>query len=134
MVPKETKPSLADQAEQRLGGSDFRTATAKQEPVVELEAAAEAEPTPEPAPEPPTTRKYIEYVGEPPYGAEFVDKRVITRKQAKDGWSISIPKDLVWQKNRKGRMLLPHEDFTPEALEALAEEPGFKIVEEELLR
>ena len=76
-----------------------------------------------------TDEGFIEYVGTKPYGTEFVDARVISRKDAKDGWDISIPKDLRWTKDRRGRMLLPVADIPAEALPFLEDAPDFKRVD-----
>lgn len=96
-----------------------------QEPTTEAQAdATEAQAT-EPA------REYVEYLGEDKYGTEFVDARVISRKDAKDGWDISIPKDLRWTKDGKGRMRLPLSDIPEEVRENLLEDKAFKLVTEE---
>lgn len=75
-------------------------------------------------------KEFVEYIGEKPFGTEFVDRRLITRKDAKDGWDISISKDLEWTKRRDGRMLLAAEDIPDEALAHLREAPDFKVVTE----
>jgi len=76
---------------------------------------------------------YIEYVGTPPYGAQFIVEHTITRKQIKDAWDLTMPKDLKWTKAEggplKGRMLVPVSDMTPEVAEGLANDPMFKRVE-----
>ncbi len=93
--------------------------------------AHEAEVAADKAQEPEST-EYIEFVGVPPITPEFVKERIITRREAKDGWDISIPKDLVWTKGKgklKGRMLIPTADLTPETVEMLVDvEEGFKLV------
>lgn len=78
------------------------------------------------------SEEFIEYVGTSPYGVEYEDRRIISRRDAKLGWDISIPKDMVWEKRAsgqyRGRMLLPVADLNPEVLENLVNEPGFKRV------
>lgn len=73
---------------------------------------------------------FIEYSGYPPYGTEFDDHRVISRKDAKDAWDVTIPKDLRWTKDRKGRMRLPLADVPVEVRDLLLEDKAFKVVEE----
>jgi hypothetical protein len=77
--------------------------------------------------------EYVEYAGDSQYGTEFLTSHTITPRQAKEGqWGIDIPTPLVWTKRLggayKGRMLVPVEDITPEALAALENEPGFSRV------
>lgn len=75
---------------------------------------------------------YIEYLGSERYGTEFEDTRLITRKQAKDAWEVSIPKDLRWTKARsgpnRGRMLLPLSEVPAEVVDLLLEDPSFAKV------
>lgn len=77
---------------------------------------------------------FIEYVGAAPFGTEFEDTRLITRKQAKDAWEVSIPKDLRWTKKQsgpnRGRMLLPLADVPTEVREMLLEDKAFRQVED----
>lgn len=81
-----------------------------------------------------TEKGFIEYLGSQPYGTEFEDTRLITRKQARDAWDVSIPKDLRWDKattgKNKGRLLLPLADVPVEVRDLLLEDKAFKVVEE----
>ena len=86
-----------------------------------------SEPLSKPPSEPP--KQFVEYMGSKQYGVEFTGQRIITRRDAKRVWDISIPKDLVWTKNAKGRMLLPRDTIPEEALEILLQDPKFKVVE-----
>jgi hypothetical protein len=79
------------------------------------------------------TEDYIEYMGDPKYGVEFLTSHTITRQQAKEGqWQVELPGDLVWEKRRGGaykdRMLVPVKDIPAAALAALENEPGFQRV------
>lgn len=108
--------------------------TAEEAEVLADEAAAPEELTPEADEESaPAKEEFIEYVGEPPYGAQFISRHTVTRRQIKDAWGITIPKDLEWTKTEggpnKGRMLVPVSDMTPEAAEGFASDPAFKRVE-----
>lgn len=80
----------------------------------------------------PTTEGFIEYLGSERYGTEFEDVRLITRKQAKDAWEVSIPKDLRWTKAKsgpnRGRMLLPLADIPAEVVDLLLEDSAFTKV------
>jgi hypothetical protein len=100
------------------------------------DALTEADPevaADEEAFEEPETTEYIEFVGTPPYGVEFTSEHTVTRKQLRDAWSVSIPKDLVWRKTEggpnQGRMLVPVSDMTPEAAAGFENDPLFKRVE-----
>lgn len=77
----------------------------------------------------PTPEGFIEYLGSDKYGTEFEDVRLITRKQAKAAWEVSIPKDLRWTKARtgpnRGRMLLPLADVPAEVVDLLLEDKAF---------
>ena len=90
----------------------------------------EAEPEPEKV-------EYIEFLGtDPKFGTEFyapgVVGHTVTRKDLKDAWGITIPKDIEWTKlaggPHRGRMLVPVSDLTPEAADGLANDPMFKRV------
>lgn len=76
--------------------------------------------------------EYIEYVGYPPYGTEFDDVRQITRREAKQAWDESIPKDLRWTKRPtgkgRGRMLLEASEIPSAVRELLLEDKAFKAV------
>lgn len=80
----------------------------------------------------PTAEGFIEYLGSERYGTEFEDARVITRKQAKTAWDVSIPKDLRWDKAKtgpnRGRMLLPLSAIPAEVVDLLLEDPAFTKV------
>lgn len=80
------------------------------------------------APEAVATKEFVEYVGTEPHGVEFVDKRAISPRQAKAGWDIKISKDLVWTKNRHGRMLLAVDEIPAEVLPLLLEDASFRVV------
>lgn len=92
----------------------------------DAEAAERAEATTE-------ETGFVEYVGSAPYGTEFEDFRQITRREAKDAWDISIPRDLRWTKaqhgQNRGRMLLPLADVPAEVRDLLLEDKAFKVVE-----
>lgn len=98
--------------------------TRSEEP--QAEAAEAAEPQQE--------QGFVEYLGSPEYGTEFEDARIITRRDAKTAWDISIPKDLRWGKEttgkNRGRMLLPLADVPVEVRELLLEDKAFKVVTE----
>lgn len=72
---------------------------------------------------------FIEYLGSERYGTEFEDVRQITRREAKQAWDVSIPKDLRWTKARsgpnRGRMLLPLSEIPAEVVDLLLEDPAF---------
>ena len=92
---------------------------------------ARSEQTEQPeAPEPVAEKQFVEYLGEDKYGTEFIDVRLISRKDAKDGWDISIPKDLRWTKDAQGRMRLPVSDIPADALERILAGKTFKLVTE----
>lgn len=93
------------------------------------QAAAEPQEN-QTAAEPQEEQGFIEYLGEDKYGTEFIDARVISRKDAKDGWDISIPKDLRWTKDRKGRMRLPLAEVPVEVRETLLEDKAFRLTEQ----
>lgn len=77
---------------------------------------------------------FIEYVGTAPFGTEFEDVRQITRREAKQAWDVSIPKDLRWTKEHhgpnRGRMLLPLSQVPAEVRNMLLEDSAFKQVDE----
>lgn len=81
-----------------------------------------------------TEQGFVEYLGYKPYGTEFDDARVISRKDAKAAWDVSIPKDLRWDKEtrgkNRGRMLLPLADVPEEVRDLLLEDEAFKVVTE----
>lgn len=72
--------------------------------------------------------EYLEYVGEKPYGTEFIHQHTVTRKQLKDYRDVTTDKDLSWTKGKNGRMLVPISDMSPEAAEALEADPVFRRV------
>jgi hypothetical protein len=76
--------------------------------------------------------EYIEFVGQQPYGVEFTAEHVVTRKQLREAWDVTIPKDLKWTKAEggpnRGRMLVPVSDMTPEAAAGFENDPLFKLV------
>ena len=77
--------------------------------------------------------QYVEFVGSEPFGTEFTSEHTVTRKQLRDAWDVSTPKDLRWTKAqsgpRKGRMLVQASDMSPEALEGFTNDPMFRVVE-----
>lgn len=79
-----------------------------------------------------SSKEFVEYMGSEQYGTEFEDRRVISRRDVKEGWDVSMSKDLVWTKARsgpnRGRMLLSTEGIPEEVMERLREEPGFRVV------
>lgn len=96
------------------------------------EQAAEIESTE------PQTRDYIEYLGEPPYGTDFLTAHTLPKGDRL--WKrlgVKAPtKDIVWERDpfgpghgQKGnRFLVPVEDLTPEIAAGLEKVPGFKKV------
>ena len=84
-------------------------------------------------PEQESKTQYVEFVGSEPFGTEFTSEHTVTRKQLRDAWDVSTPKDLRWTKAqsgpRKGRMLVPASDMSPEALEGFTNDPMFRVVE-----
>ena len=81
----------------------------------------------------PNKVEYIEFVGlDSGLGTEFHSEHTVTRKQLKDAWDVTTPKDLRWVKAEggphKGRMLVPVSDMSPEAAAGLENDPMFKRV------
>lgn len=80
----------------------------------------------------PAKVEYLEFVGTPPYGAEFISSHTVTRRQVRDNWDLSMPKDLEWTKAKggphAGRMLVPVSDTTPEVAQGLENDPMFRRV------
>jgi hypothetical protein len=75
--------------------------------------------------------EYIEFVGSAPHGTEFIDTRVISVADAKNGWDLDIPEDLRWDKKNKGgkpRMLLEASKVPADVRELLLEDKSFKVV------
>jgi len=82
---------------------------------------------------------YIEYLGEAPYGTDFLGSHTIPKG---DGlWkrnSVTVTKDVVWERDPMGpevgqkgnRMLLPVADLPAEVVDVLAKTPGYKRVSE----
>lgn len=83
--------------------------------------------------EPVPAQEFLEFVGTPPYGTEFYSgefgTHVVTAKQLKDAYDVDLgKKEVVWRKDKNGRMLVSTEGLTPEAVEALANDQMFKVV------
>jgi len=77
--------------------------------------------------------EYLEYLGDPKYGTEFLTSHAIRPVDAKEaGWSTKLDKDVVWTRREggrhKGRMLLPTADLPAGVTEELANDPAFKVV------
>lgn len=110
--------------------SDANEAQTAEEREVALDEAAMPQ-TAEAEPEPEKT-EYIEFVGTEPYGTEFIGEHTVTRRQLREAWGVTIPKDLKWTKTQggpnAGRMLVPVSDMTPEAAEGFDKDPMFKLV------
>lgn len=98
---------------------------------VEAEAA-EAE-------EAPATREYLEYVGDDPFGIQFLNSHTIPRGDML--WrrnQLTVNKDITWERDptlagigQKGnRMLVPVEDLPKGAAEVLEKLPQYKRVNE----
>lgn len=73
-----------------------------------------------------TPEQWVEFVGVPPYGREFIGERIISRADAKKGWNDLDPgKDLVWNKENNYR--IPVSDLDEEVLDILlTRETGFR--------
>lgn len=90
------------------------------------------ESTPEPE-TPETGVQYLEHLGHPQYGTEFLTSHTITPKQAEEaGWVTKLDQDLVWTRREggryKGRMLLPVSELPEGTAEELSGDPLFKLV------
>jgi hypothetical protein len=98
----------------------------------EREVATDEAAMPQTAEAEPEKTEYIEFVGQEPYGTEFISEHTVTRRQLRDAWDVAIPKDLKWTKTQggpnAGRMLVPVSDMTPEAAEGFEKDPMFKRV------
>lgn len=80
--------------------------------------------------EPEEATEYIEYLGSPEHGIEFIDTRVISVADAKAGWDIEIPEDLRWTKRVKNgtpRMLLEASKVPAEVRDLLLEDTSFLV-------
>lgn len=93
------------------------------------QASARAENEEASAPAQSQVQDYIEFVGEPPYGNEFIDNRIITRRDAKAAWDFTMAKDLHWKKDGKGRMMVPVSEIPSEIRELLLEDNAFRFVQ-----
>lgn len=71
----------------------------------------------------------VEWVNEPPHGTELHGERSISRSEAKQGWGLTISKDLRWTRENGFRLPVEGNEnaLTPEVLERLAEDPKFKL-------
>lgn len=83
--------------------------------------------------EEPAKVDYIEFLGtDPQFGVEFTSEHTVTRKQLKDAWDVTTPKDLRWEKKvggpHKGRMLVPVSDMSPEAAAGFENDSMFRRV------
>ena len=85
------------------------------------------------------TRDYLEYVGEEPYGVDFLASHTIPRGDALwKRYGVKANKDVVWERDPLGpghgkagnRMLLAVEDIQPELVPVLEKLPGVKRVNE----
>jgi hypothetical protein len=72
--------------------------------------------------------EYVEFIGWPPNGAEFISKHIVPAKHMEDVHDVKTTKDLVWTKGANGRMLLPTADVDPKVLAYLKTDPAFKVV------
>jgi hypothetical protein len=78
-------------------------------------------------------KRYLEYLGDPTYGTEFLVSHTITPAQAKAAeWEVLPEKDMVWTRREggrnKGRMLLDLADLPAGIEEELTTDPGFRVV------
>lgn len=94
-----------------------------------MTARKEPEATPAQA-EAEAATEYVEYMGTPEHGIEFYDRRVISVADAKAGWDIDLPEDLVWVKKNKGgtpRMLLEASQVPAEVRDLLLQDTAFQV-------
>lgn len=100
--------------------------------------ASEAKMPEEMTPEPETT-EYVEYLGEKPYGVEFLTSHTIPKNDTL--WKrsgVEATKDVTWERDPMGpgigqkgnRMLVKTADLPDGARAVLEKTPGFKIVNE----
>lgn len=80
-----------------------------------------------------TKTKYLEFVGQEPYGTEFygtTGTHTVYDAEMKKYYDVSLGrKEAVWKRGANGRFLVPEGDLSPEAVEVLANDPLFKRVE-----
>lgn len=73
--------------------------------------------------------EYVEFVGWPPFGTEFISEHSITAKHMKEVHDIDLgKKEVVWRKGTNGRFLVPTKDISPDTVAYLKTDPAFKIV------
>lgn len=77
----------------------------------------------------PARDEYIEFVGQPPYGTEFIGSHTVDRQHMKEYHDVALgPKEVVWTKGKNGRYLVSVADMTPEAAAVLEADPLFRRV------
>jgi len=72
--------------------------------------------------------EYVEFVGWPPFGTEFISSHVVPASHMKEVHDIKTTKDLWWTKGANGRMLLATSGMDPKVLDYLKTDPAFKVV------
>jgi hypothetical protein len=82
-------------------------------------------------------REYLEYLGEEPYGTDFLGSHTITKGDALwKRYGVKPTKDVVWERDPLGpghgkpgnRMLLAVEDIQPDVVPVLEKLPNVKRV------
>jgi hypothetical protein len=80
-------------------------------------------------PQPDTTTEYVEFVGWPPHGAEFIHTHSISKAHMEAVHDIDLGmEEVVWRTGTNGRMLVPSKVFNEETLAYLKTDPAFRIV------
>lgn len=76
--------------------------------------------------------EYLEYLGDPMYGTEFLTSHTISAADAKKAeWVTEVKEPIVWTRREsgryKGRMLLPLADLPEGIDEELKGDPAFRV-------
>ena len=84
----------------------------------------------------PEKTEYLEFLGTDPsgHGTEFYKDNggthTISNAQMKAAYDVELGvKEAVWKRGSNGRFLVPTADLNPKAVEILAKDPMFKLVE-----
>lgn len=88
----------------------------------------------EEAPVEPSKTAYVEFVGFPPYGTEFYKgsggTHSITNAHMREHHDVDLGmEEAVWKRGANGRFLVKQADLTPGAVEVLANDPAFQLVD-----
>ena len=78
----------------------------------------------------PAKTTYVEFVGSPPYGTEFVNDHSVDKAHMRQYHDVDLGAEVVkWTKGKNGRFLVPADQMTPEAAKVLDNDPMFQVVE-----